>query len=106
MNAFEKKRRTILIRTIVSAVFFALFAGLAVAAIVTNETEMLNWLLPVAIVSILALPRETTPDVAPETPDEMDIAKRLEKTRLWLAYTRVVYLLVALFILFGLPSLL
>lgn len=106
LNAFEKMRRTILIRSILSAVLFALFAGLSVAAIVTDRGDLFNWLLPVAILSILALPRRTMPDAQPETDDELDLARRLEKTRLWLAYTRAIYLVIALFILFGLPSLL
>jgi len=106
VNAFEKKRRTILMRSVASGLFFALFAAFSVAALVTERRDLFNWLLPVAIISILLLPRETMPAEEPQSEDEYQIADRLEKTRLWLAYTRVVYLLVALFILFGLPSLL
>lgn len=93
-------------RSVASGLFFALFAAFSVAALVTERRDLFNWLLPVAIISILLLPRETMPAEEPQSEDEYQIADRLEKTRLWLAYTRVVYLLVALFILFGLPSLL
>lgn len=95
-----------MIRTIVSALLFVVFTMLAVAAIVTQRQDYFMWLVPVAIGSILLLPRQTMPEGEPESEEEVALAQHLQKMRLWLAYTRVVYLVTTLFILFGLPSLL
>lgn len=101
----ERMYRKTLIRSGVSLVFFVIFAIIAVVNVFApNEFLRMVVIVPV-IVSLMVLPRAVYPKSEPQEPTEKTYYERLMRMGIWLTYTRAIYFVVAIALLFGLPRL-
>ncbi len=101
----ERMYRKTLIRSGVSLVFFVIFAIITVVNVFApNEFLRMVVIVPV-IVSLMVLPRAVYPKSEPQNPTEKTYHERLMRMGIWLTYTRAIYFVVAIALLFGLPRL-
>lgn len=94
-------------RVAVSIALYSSFAIGGVVAVITERTDIFQWLILVGVVAIFVLPRQAVPRTGiPDGANDRELLGRLARIRLWLSYLRAIYLLGAIFILFGLPEIL
>lgn len=94
----SRQRRTLFLRIGASVLTFTVFVITAVSWVLT-QNPTLKWAIFLPLVgAVMLLPREVRVE---GLADEVRI-----RMRLWLSYVRVLYLLLAMFVLLGLPELL
>lgn len=101
----ERLYRRTLMRSGVSVVFFVIFAVIAVINVFAPHEFLRMAVIVPVIVSLMVLPRAVYPKTEPEDPTEKTYYDRLMRMGIWLTYTRAIYFVVAIALLFGLPRL-
>ncbi|GEM_PF-7001475 len=91
-------------RTILSAICYGIFVAAAVGAAIAHRADLRYYVMVPFILSYIFLPRRQFSPNKSEPGQESDSVKLARKVNLWLSYLRVIYLIVALFVLLGLPK--
>lgn len=94
--------RTLFIRAIVSILVYGTFVVLATAQVLTAREDLRYAMLVPLVAAVFILPRKVTR--ASDVPEDSEEGRTLARIGLWFSYVRVIYLLVAIFILVGLPA--
>lgn len=101
-----KLRRVLLLRIIASVLSYCVFAVLGIAWVITSAPS-LKWVLFIPLVgAVLLLPRKLQETVGRGLDKESNAYRLVIRTGYWLSMVRVVYLIVAIFILAALPAIL
>ena len=104
-TTLQNYRRLLFARIAASVVSFGLFIALAVTWVVTHAESLRLTLLIPLIIAVFVLPRRMPDEWEGEEPTDEE-RDNLERTRKWLSYVRVIYFLVALFVMLVLPEVL
>jgi hypothetical protein len=103
---FLKSKRSLFLRIVGSILLYGVFVALSVSWILTRNPT-LKWALFVPLVAaVFVLPRKLPETLGEEVEGDSVEMRTLARLGRWLSMVRVVYLLVALFVLLGLPEIL
>lgn len=103
---FLKSRRSIFVRIVVSILSYGVFVAVAVSWVLTYE-PMLKWMLFIPLLAaVFLLPRKLPEKFDDELDDDSEEMRTVVRVGTWLSTVRVVYLLIAVFVLLGLPEIL
>ncbi|QED27948.1 hypothetical protein FRD01_12010 [Microvenator marinus] len=100
----EKQYKQVVWRAGLSLAFFAIFLVLGVMHAFVDYAWVYYGVVVPVVLAVLILPRAVYPKGEP-LPEERVYFERLNRMGIWLTYTRALYLVVALAVLFGLPKL-
>lgn len=101
----ERIYRRVLLRSGVSLAFYILFVVLAVVHTFVKHPYLNYAVIVPVILAVMILPRAVYPKKEPTEEEERSFYERLMRIGIWLTYTRAIYLVVAIALLFGLPEL-
>ena len=100
----ERIYRRVVLRSGVSLAFYILFVVLAVVHTFVKHPYLNYAVIVPVILAVMILPRAVYPKQEP-TEEERPFHESLPRMGIWLTYTRAIYLVVAVALLFGLPEL-
>jgi hypothetical protein len=103
---FLTSRRSLLARVVSSILLYGVFVTLAVSWVLTRDPT-LKWALFLPLVAaVFMLPRKLPEKLSDEESADKEAMETATRIGRWLSWVRVIYLLVAMFVLLGLPEIL